>query len=295
VALVAVASALGLALLFVVWGRFGSGAGLALTLGEGAALALAAHRLAARALPAAASVAAALSTCAVPVAMRAAQQAAGVSEVVQAPVEIDLLLASPSFLAAAAWVVAAALAILATGAPLLSAVLVLAAWTAAMVAAPLAFGPAPTWGQRGIASAAVGYLALSAGLILDRRTRRNHAAWLYLSGLVAFWGGLASIPESGITANALGGLVNAALILAALALRRRIFAVFGAVGLARALGQLAEDLLDPRAYPAVLAALGVGLAAGVFVYHRRAPAWERALSAALPEWGRQLLPPWTVG
>jgi hypothetical protein len=30
----------------------------------------------------------------------------------------------------------------------------------------------------------------------------------------------------------------------------------------------------------------------VLVWARRAPAWERALSAALPDWGRRLLPPW---
>jgi hypothetical protein len=295
VTLVAVAGVLCLALLVVVRERFGGGAGLALALGEGAALVLAAHRLAARALPAAASVAAALATCAVPVAVRAVQQVAGVAGVAQAPADLDVLLVSPAFAAAAAWVLAAAIALLATGAPLLSAVLVAATWTAAMGAAPLAFGPAPSWGQRGIASAAVGYLALSAGVLLDRRTRRDHAAWLYLAGLIACWGGLTSIPESGSLSKSLGLLGNAALILAALALRRRIFAVVGAIGLARAVGQLAEDLLDPRAYTLVLAALGVGLAAGVVVYHRRAPAWERALFAALPEWGRGYLPPWTTG
>jgi hypothetical protein len=240
-------------------------------------------------------VAAALATCAAPLAVRAAQQAAGVTGVAQAPVDLDILLASPTFPAAAAWVVAVALALLATGAPFLSAVLVAAVWIAAMEAAPLAFGEAPTWGQRGIASAAVGYLALSAGVILDRRTRRDHAGWLYLAGLIAFWGGLLSVHPSGSLSVAVGALGNAALILAALALRRRIFAVFGAVGLARALGHVAEQLLDPSVFPLILAALGVGLAAGVVVYHRRAPAWERALSAALPGRWRRLLPPWPAG
>ena len=44
--------------------------------------------------------------------------------------------------------------------------------------------------QRALLSALVGLAALGTGVALDGRTRRDHAYWLYLAGLVAFWGGL---------------------------------------------------------------------------------------------------------
>ena len=64
------------------------------------------------------------------------------------------------------------------------------------------FGAAPTWDQRGILSAVVGWLALSAGVALDRRTLRDHAGWLYLAGLVAFWGGLTSMRQTPAASSA---------------------------------------------------------------------------------------------
>jgi hypothetical protein len=292
---VLLAGALGAAVLFELWQHHGAGAGLTLSVALGAALALAARARVSRGLPVAGSVAAALASVAAPIAVRAALQVAGVGETTETPIELDSLLTNPVFAPAAGWVLAAMVALLATGAPLLSAVLVAAVWTAAMAAAPLAFGAATSWTQRGLVSAAVGYLALSAGMVLDRRTQRDHAAWLYLAGLVAAWGGLASIRTCGSASLALGWLGNAALLLAAVALRRRVFAAFGAVGIAGAIGHAAAAALDPRAMPFVLAAIGAALLAGVVGYHRRARDWERALSAMLPEWGRRFLPPWPQG
>jgi hypothetical protein len=294
VALVLLAGAIGAALLLEGWRRLGGGAALALSLTEGAALALAARGLLRRGLPAAAGVAAALAAAAVPLAVRAWLQAAGAPEGAEFPVDLDHLVASPAFAPAVAWIVAVVIALALTGAPVLAAALVAAVWIAALVAAPVAFGPGTTWTQRGLVSAGVGYVALFVGAVLDRRTRRDHSAWLYLAGLVVFWGGLISI-RGGNTSIAVGILGNLVLVLAALALRRRIFAVFGAIGAAADIGHLVHATLDPRANAPVLVALGVALFLGVRAWHRHAAAWERALLASLPEWGRRLLPPWPRG
>ena len=124
-----------------------------------------------------------------------------------------------------------------------------------------------------------GATVLGVTYLLDRRTDEDYAYWLYLFGLVAFWGALSY--EGVGTAAYL--LVNLGLMLVAVLLQRKTFMVFGAIGVYSYLGHLAFDVFrDSLLFPAALTALGVAIiAAGV---------WYRGHQADIDELLLRLLP-----
>lgn len=289
----AVAAGLLAAVLMAVWEGSGPGAGLAVALVEGAALTGAARVLGRReGLAPVAAVLAALAVALAPAAVRAGQAWAGVLDHAAPPATtFAAWVTGPLFLPAAAAAVAALAALWAIPAPLLSGVLVVTLWGWTLSAAPVVFGPAPTWAQHAILSALVGALAILAGVAVDGRLRRDHARWLYCVGLAAFCGGVSTLHgDAGLSLLA-GLLTYAALLPVGLFLGRRCFAVFGAVGVASGLARFADELLVDALVPPVFVAIAVALGAGAFLYARVAPAWERAAAAALPEHLRRWIPP----
>ncbi len=288
-ALVAAASAAWL--LLVAWDRLGGEGGFAVAGAWAVLLANAARWLERRAFRAAGAIAAAGTVAMTGFAVHGLLAALGAlaDAHVDAPATLAGFLGSRMLPGIVAAIAAALVGLRAFGSPILAAVLVAAVWFGVMVGAPVVFGSAPTWTQRATLSALLGVVALGAGLALDGRTRRDVAFWLYLSGLVAFWGGLATSHSETRLALLLGAAVNASLVFVAILLRRRVFAIFGGVGLAGVLGRVADAELADPVVPFVFAAIALGLVAGAAVYHRRAPAWERAVSSRLPDPVRRLL------
>ena len=277
-------------LLLTAGERLGAPALVVVALACGAGAAAGARALERRGL-AAGGVLAAIAVAMVPAAAAGLQRALGLfSEVSSSPAP-SAVLAGPAFPSAAVAVVAAIVALRAFRAPILSAVVVGAVWFLVMLAAPLVFGAGPSWSQRALLSALLGVVVLGAGVALDGRTRRDHAGWLYLSGLVAFCGAFATVRLESTLALALEAAVDAALVFAAVALRRKVFAIFGALGLASVLGQILAVSVDDAFLPLAFGAVGVAAAAGAFGYLRLAPALEVAAAALLPDGLRRLLPP----
>lgn len=289
----AVAAAILGAVLLDAWERAGPAGGLTVALLEGAALTIAARALALRAPRALhAAVLAALAVPLAPAAVRAAQAWTGALGPAGAPpTTLSAWLGGPAFLPAAAAVAAAVTALWAVGHPLLSAVLFGALWGSAMTAAPVVFGPTPTWAQHALLSALLGAAALAAGVALDGRLRRDHSGWIYLAGLAAFCGGVTTLHGDTGPSLAAALAAYAALVLASLALRRRAFAVFGALGVASGLARLADTLLAEAVVPYALVAIAAAVGAAALVHARVAPAWARAVAAALPAPLRRMLPP----
>jgi hypothetical protein len=160
-----------------------------------------------------------------------------------------------------------------------------------MTAAPVVFGGAPSPSQQALVSAFVGAVALLAGVAVDGRLRRDHARALYCTGLAALCGGVTTLPaDTGF--SLLAAFATYALLVAVgLVLRRRCFGAFGALGIAAGLARVAIDQLDDRVVPVSLVAIAAGLVVAAVLYDRLAPAWERALAAAIPAPARRLLPP----
>jgi len=131
---------------------------------------------------------------------------------------------------------------------------------------------------------------------LKRDQRQDIAFWLYLSGLLAFWGGLTLSDSDSEIAKVVYCLLNVVLVFLSIFLMRRAFAVFGAVGISIYLSHLANRVFeDSLLFPFALSLIGILIiAAGLFLHRHRAElsAW---VAERLPETLKKLRPPHAGG
>ena len=122
--------------------------------------------------------------------------------------------------------------------PFIVMIIAFALWFMSMDLTPWIFGRAEfSWDERRIVSLWFGLAVLVAAFIVDRKPRDgDYGFWLHLFGLLAFWGGL-SLSSSGSELGKLFYcLLNVGLLLLSVVLARRVYAVFGTLGIAGYLG-----------------------------------------------------------
>jgi len=157
--------------------------------------------------------------------------------------------------------------------PFLTFPIAFAFWYMSMDLAPLLFGRSHdtwygAWDDRLWVSLAVGLIMLVLSVLIDRRTREDYASWGYLFGLLSFCGGLPVLMRTE-PVWAVYGLVNLALMFAAVVLQRRVFLVFGAIGVYVYLGHLAYVVFkDSLMFPFALTVLGLAIIYGGVLYQR---------------------------
>ena len=118
---------------------------------------------------------------------------------------------------------------------------------------------------------------------VDIRARRDkdYAFWLYVFGVLSFWGGLTLLDSDRELAKFLYCCINVAMILAGAALGRRVFAVFGGIGVALYLGHLADNVFrDSMLFPLALSAIGLMVIGLGILWQRN----ETAIAAGLRSW-----------
>ena len=162
-----------------------------------------------------------------------------------------------------------------------------------LVPALLMGEPQAFWSEQGKrVSTAFGLCMLVGALWVDLRSvrRADFAFWLYVFGVLAFWGGLTSM-ESTSELGRLGYCaVNLVMIALGAMLSRRVFAVFGGLGVTLYLGHLSHTVFkDSLMFPVALTALGLGLMACGVLWQRHAVAWGARLRALLPVRLRDLI------
>ena len=168
--------------------------------------------------------------------------------------------------------------------PFLIAPIAFALWFMSMDLVPWVFGEGwDSWDQRRIVSLWFGLAMLVVAWAVDVRARGDFAFWLHLFGLLAFWGGLTLLDSQGELGKAFYCLINLVLLLLALFLDRRAYAVFGALGVTAYLAHLAGEVFrDSLLYPFALSLIGaLIITAGLFI-HRRQAAIARMLTERLP-------------
>lgn len=95
---------------------------------------------------------------------------------------------------------------------------------------------------------------------MDLRARGDLGFWLHLFGLLAFWGGVTALGSESETARFIYCLINIGLIGLGLFLQRRVYAVFGGLGIALYLHHLAERVFaDTLLYPLALSLIGLAV------------------------------------
>jgi hypothetical protein len=172
--------------------------------------------------------------------------------------------------------------------PFIISIVAVAIWFMSMdVVQWLAGTPNISWDLRRSVSMWFGLGMIVVAWIVDLKKRGgDFAFWLHLFGMIAFWGGLSLKDSDSEVAKALYCLLNVGLLFLAVFLERRIYAVFGALGVSIYLGYLASKAFkDSLLFPFALSLIGVAIiAVGLFYYRRQdaIAAWfARKLPSAL--------------
>ena len=164
-------------------------------------------------------------------------------------------------------------------------------WYLSMDIVPLLLGGEPgnffsAEGKRISAVFGLGMVALAFWVDLRSAragTRADFAFWLYLFGVLAFWGGLTAMNSDSELGKLVYALINLLMIALGAALSRRVFAVFGAIGVAIYLGHLSHTVFrDSLLFPLALAAIGLAVMALGMVWQKHEAAIGARLRAVLP-------------
>ncbi|WP_207260785.1 DUF2157 domain-containing protein [Desulfovibrio sp. Huiquan2017] len=164
-------------------------------------------------------------------------------------------------------------------------------WFMSMDLTAVLYGPDFSWDQRKIVSLWFGLAMLVTGYLVDRRTRQDFAFWLYLFGMLAFWGGLTSLDSDSELGKFAYCGVNLLLMGVSVVLQRRVFIVFGALGVSIYLGHLAADVFDDTlSFSFALSGLGLLVILAGLQYHKHREAIEEKTLRLLPAAIRRTLP-----
>ncbi|MDD0973433.1 DUF2157 domain-containing protein [Pseudomonas fontis] len=159
----------------------------------------------------------------------------------------------------------------------------LALWFMSMDLTEWVYGDPFNWEQRQQVSLWFGLALLLVFLVVDGRTQRDYAFWGYLAGLLAFWGALTSMNSDSEFAKAMYCLINLGLMTVAVLLRRPLFMVFGALGVAAYLGYLSYDVFaDSLLFPVIVTLIGLGVIGLGLLYQKHRERLSSNLRSRLP-------------
>jgi hypothetical protein len=146
---------------------------------------------------------------------------------------------------------------------------------------------------RRLVSIVFGLVMIAAAWAIDLARPRGPdlAFWLHIFGALTFWVALTASLDSTALLRFVYFLINLALIGLALYLNRRIYAVFGAIGVAIYLGYLAYDVFpDMILFSFALSAIGLGVIGLGLWLNRHHAALSAAIDTRTPAPLRRLRP-----
>jgi hypothetical protein len=179
--------------------------------------------------------------------------------------------------------------------PFLTAPIAFSLWYLSMDLTPLLFGENDyTWKNRLWVSFWFGIGCLIVAYLIDLRCRRSQgdfAFWIYLFGLIVFWFSILVLANDNEWERFLFCLANVGLILLSLLLKRRLFTVFGGIGVFAYLSYLSYQVFaDSLLFPFALTALGIGIIYIGFLYQHHYQTLTRFIDSYIPSEWRNLLP-----
>lgn len=164
-------------------------------------------------------------------------------------------------------------------------------WFISMDLTAVLYGADFSWQQRAQVSLWFGLMMMVAAYLVDHRTREDYAFWGYLFGMLAFWGGLTSQDSDSELAKFGYCMVNVVLICLSPLLQRRVFIIFGSLGVMGYIGHLARSVFrDDLVFTFALSGIGLLIIFLGLLYHRNQERIEAQLNNMLPEFIRRTLP-----
>ena len=166
-------------------------------------------------------------------------------------------------------------------------------WFMSMDLTPLIYGADYYGDGYQLVSLFFGLAVLICSYLIDRRTEEDYAFWGYFFGMLAFWGGLTLLEGGSEIDWFFYGLISLALVMLSVFLQRRVFIVFGSLGVFGYVGHLAWEIFeDSLVFPFVRSAVGIAIIALVgILYARNREQIERGMLSHVPKGLRRLLPP----
>lgn len=161
----------------------------------------------------------------------------------------------------------------------------------AMDIVPALFGVDFTWDERKMVAVFFGLAMMALAFWIDRKTKEDFAFWLYLFGLITFWGGLSLMDSQHELGKFFYFLVNLFLMALSVYLRRVMFVVFGGLGAIAYLGYLAHQVFRTYiGFSLALVVIGLIMIYMGMQYQRNQQKVEAVLNARLPDPFKQYRP-----
>ncbi len=154
-----------------------------------------------------------------------------------------------------------------------------------------------SWELRQMISLVFGLLMLLAAFFVDLRSRysKDYPFWLYLFGLLTFWGALSSMGAGQLSGKLIYLAINFGLVFIGAVLARRTFAVFGGIGIMMVLGDLSWRMFqDSFAFVFVLTVMGFALIGVGVWWSKHEAVISHKLRSLLPQDLRELLEARTI-
>ena len=158
-------------------------------------------------------------------------------------------------------------------------------WYMSMDLTPILFGKDDfTFDERKIVSCIFGFIVLVLSYFVDKKYKDiDFAFWTYLYGMLAFWGGLSLMDSTSEINKFIYCLLNILFIVAAVYLRRKVFLVFGTLGVLGYISHLAWKVFkDSYAFPLILAVLGLLIVFLGVKYQKNKVQFESFIEKHLP-------------
>lgn len=137
-----------------------------------------------------------------------------------------------------------------------------------------------------------GLLMLLIAFWVDLRSSNSgdYAFWLYLFGVMAFWGGMSCQHSDSELSRFFYLSINLAMIAVGVMLMRRVFVIFGALGCSFYLGHLASQVFsDSMLFPIALTFIGLLIIYLGTIWQKHEAAITEKAQSILPEPLQQLL------
>lgn len=148
------------------------------------------------------------------------------------------------------------------------------------------------WEWRKFVSVWFGLAMLVLAFIVDIRSRhsKDHAFWLYIFGVITFWGGLTAMNSGSEWNKFIYFCINLAMILIGAVLTRHLFVIFCGLGTAFYIGHIADTIFkDSMLFPVALSLIGFGVIYLGVVWQKNETQIAQNLRRLLPQQLRELV------
>lgn len=178
--------------------------------------------------------------------------------------------------------------------PFLMAPLAASLWLMSLTAAESLFHGGSffgNWNQQLAVTLAFGAAMTVTGVAVDGKRTGDYSFWLYLFGVSAFWFSLTFLDSGSELGKFIYFLVNVGLMFTSVLLSRRVFLVYGSLGVLWYVSYLTYSLFaGSMLFPLALTAIGVGVIYAGIKYHKNRAAIDGLVLSLTPDWLRARLP-----